>query len=65
MTDITGFKRDVVSSYIPKDPGATLTYTIDSSNYLRVVSQLAQSQVIVQLLVTVQKALLVQTIKHM
>ena len=43
MTDITGFKRDVVSSYIPKDPGATLTYTIDWTNYLRTGASLATS----------------------
>jgi len=34
MPDTTGFKRDVVGSYIEKDPGATLTYTVNWADWL-------------------------------
>lgn len=34
MTDITGFKKDYDGSYIQKDPGAELTYTIDWTNWV-------------------------------
>jgi len=30
----TGFKRDLVGSYISKDPGATLQYAVDWSEWL-------------------------------
>ncbi len=34
MTDITGFKQSVKGSYIPKDPDAQLTYTVDWTDWL-------------------------------
>jgi hypothetical protein len=34
VTDITGFKKDIVSSYIPKDPDSELTYTVDWTDWM-------------------------------
>ena len=34
MTTQTGFKQDVQGSYIEKDPGATLIYSLDWSDWL-------------------------------
>lgn len=34
MTTQTGFKQDHLGSYIDKDPGATLVYSIDWSDWL-------------------------------
>jgi hypothetical protein len=34
MTTQTGFKQDQTGSYIQKDPGATLVYTIDWSDWM-------------------------------
>ena len=34
MTQLTGFKQDHIGSYIDKDPGAVLTYSIDWSDWL-------------------------------
>jgi hypothetical protein len=34
MPDTSGFKRDKDGAYIPKDPSAVLTYTIDYSSWL-------------------------------
>lgn len=34
MPDTSGFKKDTVGSYIVKDPGAYLTYTVDWVDWL-------------------------------
>lgn len=34
MPDTSGFKKDTIGSYIAKDPGAYLTYTINWSDWL-------------------------------
>lgn len=34
MTTITGFLKDQTGSYIPKDPSAVLTYTVEWSEWL-------------------------------
>lgn len=41
MTDITGFKQDIVSSYIPKDPDSQLTYTVDWTDWMPTGSTLS------------------------
>lgn len=41
MTDITGFKKDIVSSYIPKDPDSELTYTVDWTDWMPTGSTLS------------------------
>jgi hypothetical protein len=43
MPDTTGFKRDKDGAYIPKDPSAVLTYTIDYSSWLTSPNTLATS----------------------
>jgi hypothetical protein len=39
----SGFKRDVTGSYIIKDPGATITYTIDWTAWLPTTSNISTS----------------------
>ena len=34
MTQLTGFKTDIVGSWISKDPGAVLTYSIDWTDWM-------------------------------
>jgi len=41
VTDITGFKKDIVSSYIPKDPDSELTYTVDWTDWMPTGSTLS------------------------
>lgn len=43
MTIQTGFKQDVQGSYIEKDPGAQLVYTLDWSNWLDAGDNLSTS----------------------
>ena len=44
MPDTSGFKRDVVGSYIEKDPVAVLTYTVSWINWLESGVSLATSE---------------------
>lgn len=39
----TGYKRDLTGSYIAKDPGATLAYSIDWSDWLPAGDSIATS----------------------
>ena len=43
MTTQTGFKQDVQGSYIEKDPGATLVYSLDWSDWLEANDFIANS----------------------
>lgn len=42
MTNITGFRQSVKGQYIPKDPDAELTYTVDWTDWLNDGDTLAQ-----------------------
>ena len=43
MTTQTGFKQDTYGSYIDKDPGAVLTYSIDWSDWMPANDTIANS----------------------
>ena len=43
MTTQTGFRQDTLGSYIDKDPGAILTYSIDWSDWMPANETIANS----------------------
>ena len=43
MTQLTGFKQDHIGSWIAKDPAATLTYSVDWSDWLFGADELLSS----------------------
>lgn len=51
MTTQTGFKQDVQGSYIEKDPGSTLIYSLDWTDWLETGDSIANSVMVVNTIV--------------
>ena len=43
MADTSGYKRNITGAYIVKDPGATLEYTVDWSEWLNTGTEISTS----------------------